>query len=238
MLTSDYRLLQFQDDVSEIRLDLTSRPVAIANTRDGQGCLVLESSGHIQAHGTARALGDLAALDMVAPPVDIAASPAGVGYWVIDSEGSVFSFGNAHFMNGVPQVAERSADAVRIEPTANADGYWVVDSRGGVHTFGAAPFHGALVDQHPVDDLRVVDFAAAPDGRGYLFLDCDGHVYAAGDVEYFGSPNDLGRVDAVGLISRPGGYLVVDARGAVTAFGNIANLGSPVGGGVRVLAVA
>ncbi|HJM22184.1 MAG TPA: hypothetical protein QF409_09385, partial [Acidimicrobiales bacterium] len=82
-----------------------------------------------------------------------------------------------------------------------------------------------------------VDFAAEANGRGYLFLDCDGRVYTAGEVDYFGSPADLGRVDAVGLINRPGGYLVVDARGAVTAFGDVANLGSPVGSGVTVLAV-
>ena len=207
-------------------------------TRDGQGCLVLDASGYIQAHGTARSLGDLSSLDLVAPPVDIAASPTGVGYWVIDAQGSVFSFGNAPFLDGIPQVASKAATAVKIEPVAEGDGYWIVDSRGGVHSFGSAPFHGALVDNRPVDGLRVVDFAADLKGRGYLFLDSVGQVYPVGDVPYFGSPVPLGRVDAVGLISRPGGYLVVDSRGAITAFGDVANLGSPVGLGLGVLAVA
>ena len=83
----------------------------------------------------------------------------------------------------------------------------------------------------------MVDFAADLKGRGYLFLDSAGEVYPVGDVPYFGSPAPLGRVDAIGLISRPGGYLVVDSRGAITAFGDIANLGSPVGLGLGVLAV-
>ena len=51
MLTSDDRLLHFHDDVSEVDLDLTARPVSIAVTRDGQGCLVLESNGRIQGYG-------------------------------------------------------------------------------------------------------------------------------------------------------------------------------------------
>ncbi|HJM22370.1 MAG TPA: hypothetical protein QF409_10335, partial [Acidimicrobiales bacterium] len=106
MLTSDDRLMHFHDAVSELFIDLTTRPVAIATTRDGQGCLVLEANGHIQGFGTARVLGDLRALNLVAPPVDIVASPTGVGYWVIDLEGSVFSFGSAAFLDGVPQVAE------------------------------------------------------------------------------------------------------------------------------------
>ncbi|HAF68963.1 MAG TPA: hypothetical protein DCL16_07555, partial [Acidimicrobiaceae bacterium] len=187
---------------------------------------------------TARSLGDLSSLDLVAPPVDIAASPTGVGYWVIDSDGSVFSFGNAPFLEGIPQATENAVSAVKIEPTVEGDGYWIVDRRGGVHSFGSASFYGALVDDRPVEGLRVVDFAAGLGGRGYLFLDSDGQVYPFGDVPYFGSPALLGRVDAVGLISRPDGYLVVDARGAVTAFGDVANLGSPVGLGVSVLAVA
>ena len=135
-------------------------------------------------------------------------------------------------------MASRAATAVKIEPVAEGDVYWIVDSRGGVHSFGSAPFHGALVDNHSVDGLRVVDFAADLKGRGYLFLDSVGQVYPVGDVPYFGSPAPLGRVDAVGLISRSGGYLVVDSRGAITAFGDIANLGSPVGSGLEVLAVA
>ena len=105
ILTSDNRLFHFADDVTETEVELPSRPIALAMTRDGQGCLVLGSGGHIQAHGTARALGDVSALNLAAPPVDIAASPIGVGYWVVDSEGSVFSFGNAPFLEGVPQLS-------------------------------------------------------------------------------------------------------------------------------------
>lgn len=238
VLTSDNRLLHFDGEMSEVAVELRSRPVAIAMTRDGQGCLVLDRSGYIAALGTARSLGDLSSLDLVAPPVDIVASPTSVGYWVIDSNGSVFSFGNAPFLEGVPQVTHHAVTAVKIEPTVDGAGYWIVDRKGGVHSFGSAPFHGALVDTRPVDGLRVVDFAAGPGSQGYLFLDSDGHVHPFGDVPYFGSPSLFGRVDAVGLISRPGGYLVVDARGAITAFGNVANLGSPVGLGVRVLSVA
>ncbi|MBM45189.1 MAG: hypothetical protein CL458_02935 [Acidimicrobiaceae bacterium] len=238
ILTSNHRLLHFDEEVSEITIRLQSQPVAIAMTRDSQGCLVLDRSGYIEAHGTARSLGDLSSLDLVAEPVDIAASPTGVGYWVIDSEGSVFSFGSAPFLEGLPQAIGHGVTAVKIEPTADGDGYWIVDQKGGVHSFGSAPFYGALSDDRPVEGLRVVDFAAGPGNQGYLFLDSDGHVYPLGDVSYFGSPALLGRVDAVGLISRPGGYLVVDARGAVTAFGDVANLGSPVGLGVNVLCVA
>ena len=81
ILTSNHRLLHFDEEVSETAIRLQSPPVAIAVTRDGQGCLVLDQSGSIEAHGTARSLGDLSALNLVAQPVDIAASPVGVGYW-------------------------------------------------------------------------------------------------------------------------------------------------------------
>ena len=150
--------MHFEEQVTEFELELRSDPVSLAMTRDGQGCLVLDASGHIQAHGTARSLGDLSSLNLVAPPVDIAASPIGVGYWVIDAQGSVFSFGNAPFLDGIPQVASKAATAVKIEPVAEGDGYWIVDSRGGVHSFGSAPFHGALVDNHSVDGLRAVSY--------------------------------------------------------------------------------
>lgn len=113
VLTSDNRLLHFDGEVSEVAVELRSRPVAIAMTRDGQGCLVLDRSGYIAALGTARSLGDLSSLDLVAPPVDIVASPTSVGYWVIDSNGSVFSFGNAPFLEGVPQVTHHAVTAVK-----------------------------------------------------------------------------------------------------------------------------
>ncbi|MEC7915929.1 MAG: hypothetical protein VX963_06585 [Actinomycetota bacterium] len=238
ILTSNHRLFHFADEVSEVEVGLPSHPISLAMTRDGQGCLVLGSGGHVQAHGTARALGDLAGLDLVAPPVDIAASPTGVGYWVVDSEGSVFSFGNAPFLEGIPQVARSSTQAVRIEPTADGNGYWIVDNRGGVHCFGSAPFHGSLAGSAELDGLRVVDFAGGSGDEGYLFLDSDGRVHAVGDVAHFGSPTGLGRINAVGLISRPGGYLVADSRGALVAFGDAANFGSTVGSGLGVLAVA
>ena len=238
ILTSNHRLFHFADGVTEAEVKLPSRPISLATTRDGQGCLVLGSGGHVQAHGTARVLGDLSTLDLVAPPVDIAASPTGVGYWVVDSEGSVFSFGNAPFLEGVPQVAGNSIKAVGIEPSADGSGYWIVDSRGGVYCFGSAPFFGALAGSEQLDGPRVVDFAAGPEGEGYRFLGSDGHVHSFGGAMNFGSPTEFGRINAVGLISRPGGYLVADSRGALTAFGDVANYGSPVGLGLGVLAVA
>ena len=238
VLTSDHRLFHFADDVTEAEVDLPSRPIALAMTRDGQGCLVLGSGGHVQAHGTARVLGDLSALNLAAPPVDIAASPIGVGYWVVDAEGSVFSFGNAPFLEGVPQVADNSIEAVCIEPSADGGGYWIVDSRGGVYCFGSATFFGALAGSEQLDGLRVVDFASGPEDEGYRFLDSDGRVHSFGDAVDLGSPTNFGRIDAIGLISRRGGYLVADSRGALTAFGDVANYGSPVGLGLGVLAVA
>ena len=84
----------------------------------------------------------------------------------------------------------------------------------------------------------MVDFAGGSGDEGYLFLDSDGRVHAVGDVAHFGSPTGLGRINAVGLISRPGGYLVADSRGALVAFGDAANFGSTVGSGLGVLAVA
>ena len=150
----------------------------------------------------------------------------------------MFSFGNATFLEGVPQVADNSIEAVRIEPSADGRGYWIVDSRGGVYCFGSATFFGALAGSEQLDGLRVVDFASGPEDEGYRFLDSDGRVHSFGDVADLGSPTNFGRIDAIGLISRRGGYLVADSRGALTAFGDVANYGSPVGLGLGVLAVA
>ena len=39
--------MHFEEQVTEFELELRSDPVSLAMTRDGQGCLVLDASGHI-----------------------------------------------------------------------------------------------------------------------------------------------------------------------------------------------
>ena len=238
ILTTNNRLLHFTSESGQLDLELSSDAVAIASTRDGQGCLALSKGGEVEAIGTARSLGDLSAISLTCPAVDITATPVGVGYWIIDAEGSVFSCGIAPFLEGIPQVSTGSARAFRIEAAPDGNGYWIVDERGAVYCFGSAEFHGTLSDFTDPDSVRVVDFAVTPRGDGYFFLTSDGDLYPAGGAAYLGSPTQWGRVDAVGLLGRDSGYLVVDSRGAVMVFGDVANFGSPVGLGLSVRAVA
>ncbi|MDE0846524.1 MAG: hypothetical protein ACJ05G_09105 [Actinomycetota bacterium] len=237
MLTSDMRLRSYGASNEIFDLSLESEPVAISSTKDGQGCLVLDSRGRVQAHGTARLLGDISNLNLQAVPVDIAASPSGVGYWIIDSDGSVFSFGNAAFLEGVPQVSQNAETAVSIHPTSTGDGYWISDKSGGVYSFGSAPFFGAVTAVPQATKVEIVGFASDPTECGYRLLSKAGTIFSFGGLPEYGSPSDFGGFDSVGLIASPDGFLCVDRRGAVTVHGSTPNLGSPVGQGLSVIAV-
>ena len=237
MLTSDMRLRSYGASNEIFDLSLESEPVAISSTKDGQGCLVLDAQGRVQAHGTARLLGDISNLNLQASPVDIAASPSGVGYWIIDSDGSVFSFGNAAFLEGVPQVSQNADTAVAIHPTSRGDGYWIADKNGGVYSFGSAPFFGAVTAVPQVTKIEIVGFASDPTECGYRLLSKEGNIFSFGGLPQYGSPSDFGGFDSVGLIASREGFLCVDRRGAITIHGNTPNLGSPVGQGLTVIAV-
>ena len=237
MLTSDMRLRSYGASNEIFDLSLESEPIAISSTKDGQGCLVLDARGGVQAHGTARLLGDISTLNLQAVPVDIAASPSGVGYWIIDSDGSVFSFGNAAFLQGVPQVSQNANIAVAIRPTSTGDGYWIADKNGGVYSFGSAPFFGAVTTFPQVEKVEFVGFASDPTDCGYRLLSKGGTIFSFGDLPQYGSPSDFGGFDAVGLIASREGFLCVDRRGAITIHGAAPNLGSPVGQGLTVIAV-
>ena len=107
---------------------------------DGPGYWLARADGHVDAFGTAPALGSIAGPH--APVVGIVASPGGIGYWLVTADGSVYSFGSARYFGGL-SAANGVAPIVAMVATHTGSGYWLVDAAGGVFTFGDAGFAGS-----------------------------------------------------------------------------------------------
>lgn len=82
--------------------------------------------------------------------------------------------------------------AFKVEWTVSGRGYWIFASDGGVFARGDAQFYGNLVGVKTNAPLS--DAAITPSGRGYIFLDEMGEIYANGadghafgDAQYFGN---------------------------------------------------
>ncbi len=197
-------------------------PVSAAYSYD-----LVTALGFVETYGGAGFYGDLSADHLSAPIVAMAVTPDGKGYWLAAADGTVYAFGNAHSYGDLSGEAGGVGQAiVTIVATPDGKGYWLVDASGAVAHFGDAP---AINGGRPLPARQlltpVVSAAIASNGSAAWFTDAAGHVYGAGDAQWFGSragKRGDSPVDFIALAPGDDGYWLADAAGDVWGYSDAA----------------
>jgi hypothetical protein len=203
-------------------LNIRTRVLNMAPTKDGNGYWILGADGGVFAFGNARYFGNTVGLPLVAPVISLTPTPDGGGYWMLASDGGIFAYGNARF-HGSTGGMHLNAPVISMAATPDGGGYWLLAADGGIFSFGNAKFAGSTGGMRLA--APVVSMAPSPNG-GYWLLGGDGGVFSFGA----GAPY-LGSVPGTGLCSTaPGvqirasstgrGYWVLGADGGVFSFGD------------------
>jgi hypothetical protein len=205
---------------------LLSPAVAMANTPDGNGYWLVDSSGGVFTFGDAQFYGSMAGDYLAAPIVDIAPTPDGHGYWLVAADGGIFTYGDAGFYGSAGDI-RLNQPIVGMAPTADGHGYWLVASDGGIFTYGDAAFYGSAGDISL--NQPVVGMAPSPGGGGYWLVASDGGIFTYGNANFMGSTGAI-RLNrpVVGMYPTPDGhgYWLVASDGGIFTFGDAPFRGS------------
>ncbi len=215
-----------------IALPLSHPVVGAAESPDGLGYWLVNSTGQVFSFGGSRSYRSNAKFYASEPVVGMAATPDGKGYWLVTQNGRVVAYGNARSYRSNAKFYA-SEPVVGITVTPDGKGYWLVDKNGKVFAYGDAHFYGSATKYHLTKPI--VGIAATPDGHGYWLAAADGGIFAFGDATFY-HPAVTTRLATpiVGIAASPygRGFWLVGAGGKIFPFGKApfeisATLGHP-----------